>query len=357
MERLFQNWQKEIAAAFDLKELKQIHWDISKGLSSGFSKGLIHLSNVIVIYDQLTKLHDQMMIKTFQLVEQGLQQQGKEAPVPFCWLILGSGGRKEQTLWTDQDHALVYLNPPEEREKEIDDYFQSLADQLVLALDDIGYPLCKGNVMISNPRWRNSAVKWKNTWTDWVEHHHLDHLRFALISADFRPIYGLMDLGKELRHWFSTFISKQQAFLSRGAEHNLVHQIPVGPLGQFITERYGEKAGYFNLKEGIYRQMVETLRLWSMKYEIPAVNSFERLSGLSERGLWKVEEIKEWEQALAIVFFLRLFHHVTSAAKLEFPDNFIQLQTLEKEQMKELKKAMKLVRRFQKYTNKKFTSM
>ena len=107
--------------------------------------------------------HDHLIRRTIELALVELHDRGHgEPPAPFCWLLLGSGGRQEQTLRPDQDNALLYHDTVG-REQEERAYFDALAGTVVERLAEIGYPYCPGFVMASNPRWNLSLPDWQTT--------------------------------------------------------------------------------------------------------------------------------------------------------------------------------------------------
>jgi CBS domain-containing protein len=102
----------------------------------------------------VAEVNDRLIVKILQFAEAKLGP----APVPYCWLVLGSEGRREQTFKTDQDNALIYADSEDQLAAR--EYFAQLAAFAQDALLICGYPLCPGNYMASNSRWRQPISAW-----------------------------------------------------------------------------------------------------------------------------------------------------------------------------------------------------
>jgi CBS domain-containing protein len=118
-----------------------------------------HITRVVA------ELNDRVIAKILKLAEERLGP----APVPYCWVVLGSEGRREQTFKTDQDNALLYADPPDELRTRANEYFEALAAFAQQALERCGYPPCPGGWMASNPRRRMPLGAWQAVFKQWIE--------------------------------------------------------------------------------------------------------------------------------------------------------------------------------------------
>src|ERR1039457_1746877 len=146
--------QGRIASTGLFEELHAIHAD----LNSLEMENFIRVQSVSALHQSCTEYRDLLVRRVLDLVQQELSGLGKEPPVPFALVSMGSDGRGEQTLITDQDHLIVY---GDEGGQEADDYFREFADLLVERLAEIGCKKCTGDIMPSNPTWRGSYSQWR----------------------------------------------------------------------------------------------------------------------------------------------------------------------------------------------------
>ncbi len=352
MELLIGRFISVIQSTTDLSSLKKIH---DRFIELPENHQNVDLGATYL--DQLNILHDQLITKTLLLVEEGMKKEGwGSPPVSFCWLLLGSGARKEQTLWTDQDNGIVYkMNENQESDQEGNlRYLKEFARRAVHGLNEVGYPLCEGNVMATNSIWFHSLEEWKEQWRHWVDDPSVDHLRYFLISADFRGVYGQIDLAEELRRWFIDFIQEQPRFLHRLAGHAREHAVPINRLGRLFTEAWGPNMGRVDVKQGVYVQLVNMVRLWSLKYGIHAVNTEERIKALSKKGIWQEKEAISMIIAYRHVMYIRMKTHLKKG-KGNLPlNNYVCPSDLSAEDLVRLKRAMKLVKKWQRRTSADF---
>jgi CBS domain-containing protein len=130
----------------------------------------------------ITVLNDHILEKILSL----LQEEMGPPPVPFCWLLMGSEGRKEQTFRTDQDNAIVYQDSDdEELRRSAEEYFRVFGEKTIDHLEKCGYPRCPGDIMASNPKWRMSLSGWKDYFTHLIASPEPEEILHASIFFDF----------------------------------------------------------------------------------------------------------------------------------------------------------------------------
>ncbi len=120
-------------------------------------------------------------------------------PVAVTLLIMGSGGRGENFLFPDQDNGFILADYPDAEHKRVDAFFTALAERFTHDLDKVGFPLCKGNVMASNPLWRKTETQWRHQFELWAERRSPVAILFADIFLDFRAIAGPLEPAATLR--------------------------------------------------------------------------------------------------------------------------------------------------------------
>ncbi|HYL90645.1 MAG TPA: DUF294 nucleotidyltransferase-like domain-containing protein [Burkholderiales bacterium] len=147
----------------------------------------------------------------------------------WCWLALGSEGRMEQTFATDQDNALIYMEP---RGKAA---FLVFADEVNHGLAACGFPLCTGNVMAGNPRWCLTPAEWRVMFQQWLDRPEGEALLNASIFLDFRPLAGEARLAGELREQVLAMLKEQTGLRRALAQNALRIRLPLGVVRDFSS--------------------------------------------------------------------------------------------------------------------------
>jgi CBS domain-containing protein len=222
----------------------------------------------------------------------------------WCWIALGSEGRMEQTLSTDQDNALV-LGAREAHEKA---RFMLFADDVNLTLDRCGFPLCKGDVMARNVRWCNSLDEWRSIFMSWIRHPEPQALLNAAIFFDLRAIGGDPVLVADLRAWLLERTAASPAFLRAMAENALQARPPIGLLRDFVTDDSEAFPGTIDLKKLGVRPFVDVARVWALAHKLPHTGTAERLRAAARAGVLPTEEAAASAEGFHFIQTLRLRH-------------------------------------------------
>jgi CBS domain-containing protein len=202
----------------------------------------------------------------------------------WCWIALGSEGRMEQTLVTDQDNALILSGPGKDR-------FPAFADEVNRALDAAGFPLCKGDIMARNPRWCLSSEEWRKVFEGWIRNPLPEALLNASIFFDFRPLAGEARLAGDLREDVLALTKANPAFLRALTGNALQSAPPLGLLGDFSSEEldlkgagariFVDAARVLALAEGIAE--TSTARRLRAREELRATDAFHFIQGMRLR--------------------------------------------------------------------------
>jgi len=220
----------------------------------------------------------------------------------FAWIALGSEGRSEQTIATDQDNALIYV---ERGDVAIKARYIAFAREVNVALDACGYPLCKGNIMASNPTLCLTQQEWRNRFVHWVEHGHPEDLLNAGIFFDCRTLVGCDQLLKELRTEVTEMTATTPRFLKLMAEASLRNTVPLNWLGSLDTKKIDNKQ-VIDLKLQGTAIVVEIARIYALANRIEALNTQERLAALGRIAGVPKKESAAWIAAFQYLQTLRL---------------------------------------------------
>ncbi len=218
--------------------------------------------------------------------------------------MLGSEGRREQTFKTDQDNALLYADS--EDEPSAREYFAQFATFAQDALSTCGYPLCTGNYMASNPRWRQPLQTWTNYFHQWISEAELHGTEDALIFFDMRPIAGDFSLYQKLAAANREWLKEAGMFKSVLGFISTTDKPPLGFFRNLVLERSGEHKNQLDLKRFGTGPIVNAARLLALDAGIEHTNTSDRLSALSSGPEQDPTIFQDMQEAFEFLTLLRL---------------------------------------------------
>jgi CBS domain-containing protein len=268
-------------------------------------------------------------------------------PAKFIFMVLGSEGRQEQTLKTDQDNAIIFEDVPEGSREEIAAYFLSFGDKVCTWLNDAGYDFCKGGVMAKNPQWCQPLSRWKKYFSEWIHTAEPEALLQASIFFDFRGAFGDMSLVDELRKYLFASLDGWPGFFRHMAENALYFTPPIGFFRNFLVESKGEHRDTFNIKAAM-QPVVDYARIYALNYKIDETNTFERINQLLNMEKISLQEHNELETAYSYLMQQRFATQVKTAMEENGkPDNYINPKHLSRIEQTMLKEIFKRIEKFQ----------
>ncbi len=286
-----------------------------------------------------------------RLIDFAIEQAG-EPPVRFAFISLGSEGRGEQTLVTDQDNALIFEDVGEGESTSVHAYFQKFSTTVCTWLDQVGYDFCTGNVMAMNPEWCQPISQWKQYFTRWITESSPEDLMEVSIFFDFRCLYGDDRFVDELREHISSRAENKAAFLYQLAQNSLLFKVPIDFFGKIAVESGGDHPNTFNIKHAM-AQIVGFARIYAVNYSIESTNTLQRIDILFEKNVLNKVTHEEIVEAYNYLMQLRFRHQVSMINRGEPPDNHVNINELthmEKElyekifgQVNRLRKRLSLV--------------
>jgi CBS domain-containing protein len=280
-------------------------------------------------------LNDQILVRMLTLLEKEMGP----PPVGYCWMLLGSEGRREQTFKTDQDNAIIYRDPKDKDQKqEVAAYFKEFARRAIDHLVKCGYPLCPGEVMAINPRWCQPQSVWKGYFSRWVGTPDVQEVLHADIFFDFRAGFGDRKLAEELRDHLASLTRRQEIYLLHMARHCMNSRVPLSFFRSFIVERDGEHRNKLDIKHQGLTPFVDFARVLSLKHQIRETNTLARFAALASGGHITGELAGSASEAYEMQMQLRLIHQLQQLEDGLEPDNYIdpsQLTELEKRMLKD----------------------
>jgi CBS domain-containing protein len=280
----------------------------------------------------LNRFHDEIIHRVISVSVK--QTEAKYGPLPchFTFFMMGSAGRFEQSLWSDQDHGIIYA----QHGTDINDYFLQLGKEISFGLQLAGYDYCDGAVMASNPLWCKSLSEWRQQLANWSTDSNWECIRHLLIFVDGRTLYGDASFLENLKLEVYQTIHKENLF-HKVHNNTLYLKKGIGVLGQILVETHGPHTGSLNIKEKALFPYVNAIRLLAIKGNIVETSTLSRLEKMSEKELPSIKREFYKQQ------FLKLLNFRLTLSKTDNYENshYLPISTLSKKQKEEVKEILK----------------
>jgi len=303
----------------------------------------LHLKGVKSRYiaKLVSEMHKKMYAKLFELI------------FPSEWhdkctlILLGSEGRGEQILKTDQDNGIIFEDgfEPEDHDE--------VTRKFTETLDEIGFPRCKGNVMVINPKWAKNAKAYKEDIRRWITTPGKDDLMDMAIFYDTFAVAGKISIFKELRDFLMEQIKDHKTFLPHFARSIESFESPLGLFSRFVSKDKGHK-DEIDIKKGALFALIHGVRALALEYGIHKTNTTERIKALNDIGYMSKEDAGDLLETLEVINTLRLHAQLEKLEKEKEIDNYISLTSLSKLERDMLKEALKTVEAFKKVVSYHF---
>lgn len=305
-----------------------------------------------IVNQVITTVSDTIAIKVIETV---IRQMGPP-PAKFAFMVLGSEGRKEQTLKTDQDNAIIYEDKANEHREEVREYFLAFATQVSGHLNTIGFSYCTGGYMAQNPKWTHSLSHWKNNYLGWMNETLPETVMQIATFFDCRYIYGDENIIKELEVFLSEHLQNPMDRLFHFmAKNALQYEPPLTAFFKNIRTFKVNKKEVFDIKKAM-TPIVDLVRVYALKNLIFESNTGERIKALKEKQVFTESEATELLQSYYYLMGLRLktqSHQIVQDHQP--PDNYIMPVQLTKIDQLTLIEIFKTIENFQLRIRMQFT--
>nr|WP_111297969.1 putative nucleotidyltransferase substrate binding domain-containing protein [Paracoccus saliphilus] len=265
------------------------------------------------------------------------------APAPWLWAACGSQGRQEQTGVSDQDNCLI-LTPGADPDHP---WFRELAARVCAGLDACGYVFCPGDMMATNPRWRQPVPVWRDYFFDWITRPSPEAQMLASVMFDLRAIGGDAGLLDGLQRETLDMASRNSIFVAHMIANSLKHRPPLGLIGGFATIRSGEYRHHIDMKHNGVVPVTDLARVYALQGRIGAVNTRARLEDAETRGVISAGGARDLIAAYDMIQTVRLDNqaHLVKAGRK--PDNYLSPSDLSDFERSHLRDAFVVVRSMQ----------
>ena len=281
---------KQSKRAESAQALKAVRENLTKLIKNALSED-IPIAHICQIAGEINRAI------TSRAIELSVMKMGEQPPVPFAWLNIGSQGRKEQLLLTDQDNALVFEDVTEDRHDAVKKYFLQLADNVTHILNVVGYEFCPADMMASNPLWCRSLKEWNSQYNTWIHSPAEKGILMCSIFFDYDFVYGDSDLVEAITANIFKNINNNQIFFAYLGSDALKNPPPLGFFRQFLVEKDGEHKDTFDVKSRGLMPLIDAARLLSLEKKITGVNNtlvrFRELAALEPQNAATYEACSE----------------------------------------------------------------
>ncbi len=264
--------------------------------------------------------------------------EGMTLPAEAAYLALGSEGREEQTLRTDQDSAIVYQD---NLAPETVDGIRRFAERISLALNEVGVPLCPGNMMASNPAWCHSISEWKHLVTHWITSPGPDQTVFFGVFQDLRVLHGDIALEEELRNYICECTHNHAIFFPNMARTITGFKAPLGLFGRLLVEKSGQGRGMIDLKKGGLFALTRGISLLALEERICGGTTWSKIERLRKCSHIAPGELDLLEESFTFLVRMRLEKQLSALARGLEPGNFVDPKALPDKDKDQLRAAFR----------------
>lgn len=325
---------KEIKRSFSVEELVNIRVKMSQLIERYLQQNV----SIVFITKVVAEINEALTSRAINLAIKELKS---NPPAPFAWVALGSQGRKEQVLLTDQDNAIVFKDHKDN--ESVRTYFLSLAKIVTETLNKIGFEFCPAEMMASNERWCLSVSEWEEQYSKWIKTPTEENVMFCTIFFDFQMVYGDASLTDRLLKSIHKNIKESPIFLKFLGKNALQNPAPLGFFRQFLVEQSGEHKDQFDIKARAMMPYVDAARILCLEQELNGKNTLERIDQLRNKEPQNEELYNHCYEAFRMLLLFR----TRQGFQANNSGRFINLSKLSKVERLALKDAFKALKELQ----------
>lgn len=335
----------DIEKAANLDDLKQLHQRI-EALVLHLSGTGIRTRDMVRL---IANLNDQVALRLIALLR---KDRFAELPEGFAFVVMGSEGRSEQTLSTDQDNALIYADDLTPAEISL---LETFATELIDSLIAIGVPACPGGIMAKNAAWQGTVSRWKEEINRWFNTPTPEHIMKGSMFVDLRTLYGDPKLEQQLKSYVFKHVAGNRGFLMRMAQNMMGFKPPFGWFGKIRTETSGEHRGKIDIKKAGIFAITDGIKALSLEIGNLEGGTHERIASLVGAAVLSAEAAEDIEESFELLVQMRLRGHVQAVLAGDKPSNYIALDQLNPMEEARLRSALEGVGRFQQFVKHHFS--
>ena len=324
---------KEIKRSQNATSLKQVREKLSELIRTSITKNipLPHISNIA------SEINLALIRRSIELAILSLGS----PPARFAWLSIGSQGRKEQLLFTDQDSFLVFEDVSEDKYRDVKDYFIRLAKRIIANLQQTGYPACPHGHMANNLNWCKSLSEWVEQYETWIIDPGKKGSQLSSIFFDFEIVFGDAKLEEAITNIVFNNIVNNSKFFDYLGNDALKKPSPVTFFKKFNVEEEGERKDLFDIKRRALMPLIDGARLLVLSQGIRGINNtWLRFKQLALQDEKHAEVYLNCAEAFLILSKFRTIEGLKNDSDGEYID-LEELSKIDKEKLKNAFEPMK----------------
>lgn len=265
-------------------------------------------------------------------------------PVPYAWLAAGSQARQEQFAHSDQDNALII---DDRMQPEHDYWFQDLANFVCDGLAACGFIYCPGDIMATNPKWRQTQKVWHRYFNKWINTPNPKALLNSSVFFDLTTVHGDDTLLSKVRARMLKEAKVNTVFIAHLSRNALALKPPLGFFRDFVLEENGNNEKVLDLKHKGIAPIVDLARIYALQEGIEATNTLERLKAVAGTKSLTKSSARNLIDAFEFLGYLRLSHQANLLQAGKKPDNYLPPKAISRLEREHLKDAFKVIKELQ----------
>ncbi len=347
---------ERLAREDDLQSLR-----LAKELQAELADDLLHsvklpAPDVLAVLSQLNDraYHNVVERSVRTLVAQGWG----EPPVRFAVIVMGSVGRGESLLRPDQDNGFILEDYDDSQLLAVDRYFYELADRMTRELAAIGFPLCKGFVMATNPSWRKRLGEWHAQLEGWLRRPSHAAATLTDLCIDFRSVYGDTSLVAELRSFATRAIPRHHGFLRELEQLQFDRDVAITPFRTLKREKLPGREGdrQVDIKRKGIMPLVEGIRILALQRGLGGASTMDRLRALEQCGALKPDLAHEIDEAFSFLNNLLLQQQIETQRRGGTPNPYVAPELLSRWDRSSLRAALRVAAQLRGKVHMDFTA-
>ena len=352
VETIFKAQLAKIETCCEYRELANIQAQLTDLEIARFEA----VPSVPALHYGCTHFRDLIATRTMALVESEMIQNGQgPSPLPYALISMGSDGRQEQTLITDQDYLIIYGNGGTEVE---DTYFATFSHLLVERLAEVGFKKCTGDIMPSNPTWRGSVQQWSRRILAIVRYEfdeYAKNMMDLIVLSDARYVAGERGMADALVELIRDFERNYFQVIWGMAKAATEMQVGLGWFGRLWTDRKGEHQGQFNVKLLGWAPLVMNVRILAVNSGVLETNTLRRIDRLEEARSLSPESAEGLREAYLLLTRHRILLQIRALRGLQDNSYYLDPKTLTVKQVEAMRSALRRIEELQKIIHTNFT--
>ena len=335
---------RQLDSARSIADLKVIHHNINALTLSLHQVGVPTHELMRLI----SHLNDQILQRLIALLR---SERFPQLPAGFAFVVMGSEGRGEQTLKTDQDNAIIYSDDLPADEVAM---LAAFSEALIEGLAEIGVPECPGGIMAKNSFWRRSLTEWVKVVDEWISEPQGENILHFCMFCDLRTLAGDPALEQTIKVHIAERAQHETLFLMQLAVQAVKFTLPLGFFGGFKVEKGGEHRGEIDLKTAGLFAITEGIRALGLAAGLVGGGTKEKMVQLMEKGVLSHGQLEDLQAAFNMLCQLRLQGQMEAVARGGKLSNYIAPAVLNRVEQGRLHVTLEVVKSFEAFIRHRF---